>query len=380
MRLIKTIIKIIAKTAAAFLKPCIVFESIPDFSDNTRCVYDELVKRGYDKKYFFIWFTDTDKIAVLNYCGSKSWTIKKPKRIGQFKYSCSYLFKRKCNISCNSFIPKTINKELSFYLTHGTPIKSVRKYYNIPDDIDYIITSSELSSEISSYEYNIGIEKCVALGYPRNDLLTKPKKEIKTLFDKNYNKIILWFPTYRQHKNGYIKVNESKIPVISNSDEVEKLNAVANQCDILVVIKPHFVQDIKYIDKLNCSNIALIDDDFFFLNNIDKYEFLNSCDALITDYSSVYYDYTICNKPIGLVWEDFDEYCINPGLIDDYKELAKSGVKIYSVDELCSFISDVANEKDELEIERKTICEKMNKNIGCATETVTSFIVEKADL
>ena len=44
----------------------------------------------------------------------------------------------------------------------------------------------------------------------------------------------------------------------------------------------------------------MINDSFFIDNDITSYELLAACDSMITDYSSVYFDYTLCDKPIGL--------------------------------------------------------------------------------
>ena len=68
-----------------------------------------------------------------------------------------------------------------------------------------------------------------------------------------------------------------------------------------------FRQDISYIQKYALSNICFIDDAFFRRNNITSYEFVGSCDALITDYSSIYFDYLLCGKPAAVIWEDIEE-------------------------------------------------------------------------
>ena len=59
--------RMIACTARIFsIIPCryIVFESLPDFSDNTRAVFDEMVRRGINKKYKFIWLCVNPKTVI----------------------------------------------------------------------------------------------------------------------------------------------------------------------------------------------------------------------------------------------------------------------------------------------------------------------------
>ena len=50
------LLKLAKKIMSLLIKPSIIFESKPHFSDNTKPVYDEVVRRGYDKKYRLVWF------------------------------------------------------------------------------------------------------------------------------------------------------------------------------------------------------------------------------------------------------------------------------------------------------------------------------------
>ena len=42
-------------------KKWIVFESVPDLSDNTKAVFDEMVRRKLNQKYLFIWVVSDKK-------------------------------------------------------------------------------------------------------------------------------------------------------------------------------------------------------------------------------------------------------------------------------------------------------------------------------
>ena len=72
---------------------------------------------------------------------------------------------------------------------------------------------------------------------------------------------------------------------------------------------------------------------------------LAGSDALITDYSSVYYDYTLHDKPIAVVWEDIEDYKRFPGFAVDLSDYLKGAEKIYKIDELCGFVESVANDE-----------------------------------
>ena len=131
----------------------------------------------------------------------------------------------------------------------------------------------------------------------------------------------------------------------------------------------------------NLSNIVFIDDSFYRKNSISSYEFLNGTDALLTDYSSVYFDYSLCDKPIGLIWEDIEEYKTRLGLINDYEKLTTGGVKIYNMKDLLHFVDDVVNDIDRLKEERRIIRDFSNySNCGGNTKRVVDFIIKEAKL
>ena len=52
------------------IKPCIIFESSPVYSDNTKPVYDEMVKRGYEKKYHLFWYISNNDYASIDKFGN----------------------------------------------------------------------------------------------------------------------------------------------------------------------------------------------------------------------------------------------------------------------------------------------------------------------
>ena len=130
--------------------------------------------------------------------------------------------------------------------------------------------------------------------------------------------------------------------------------------------------------KLSLSNIFFIDDYFFESKNISSYEFIGNCDALLTDYSSVYYDYTLCNKPIGVVWEDIEEFRNNPGFSIDLDYYWKGAEKLYTVQDLLKFIQNIANEVDQLKKERNKIKKIVNYAVDNKnSERVVDFIINK---
>ena len=366
-----------------FEKPCIIFESYPNFADNTRPVYNELIRRGYNKKYNFFWYIDDNTYASLKKGKPSYWKKWDNSTLKNRIYNGSFYKGIKAVIMCNRFIvPNPIDdSKISFYLSHGTGLKDTRDYYNLPKEIDYCISSSKTACDILSYSLKYDINKIIPLGYPRNDAFGASVIDIRKILKSDAKKIIIWYPTFKQHSSG-IKTNcKNAIPLIYNKLYAQKLNDFLIEKDIVIVIKPHFAQDLSYIIDLKLSNIIIINDEFYKENKITSYQFLNACDALLTDYSSVYFDYSLCDKPIGLIWEDIEDYKKKPGLIPDYERLCKGGVKIYNMNDLFCFLSDIVNDIDSIKADREKIRELLNAYTdGKNTQRVVDFIISKAKI
>ena len=336
-------------------KNIIVFESHPDISDNALYVFNEMIRRGYNKKYKLVWALNDDKSQRLKE------KIKNVYYISHYSYAFKDIIKRlyvlssaKLLISSNNHLKKYSNKTKHINLEHGAAIKNCSKYYTYPDDIDVVTELSQYLIEPSARSVGFYPEKYIVTGLPRNDGLFKKKKI--DFFKEKYDKIILWLPTFRQHKhNENICLSSIAIPIIRDIEKVKLINECAKKYNVLLLLKPHPAQDVSKIEQYSLSHLKVIDDEFINRHNYDLYEFLGNCDALITDYSSVYYDFLLCDKPIGLAWDDYDEYEKNEGFVVDMETVMAGGVKIYDVEELCEFICDVKNDVDRLNIERNDI-------------------------
>ncbi len=357
------------------LRKVILLESVPDFSDNTKAVYDELIKRGVNKKYKIIWIVSPS--FKIKHQTKNVKFIHKQGKLSNIKLRY-YNLVSKCIICCNGFIVSKRKNQFSIYLSHGTSIKSVRNYYNIPNGIDCCLVAGQGVKDLMSYELKYDINKIVALGFPRNDVLCKKLTLPKGIFEREYDKVIVWYPTFRQHKGGSKTASQITIPILNDVKKAKILNSLASKNNVLIVLKPHFAQDVSYIKDLGLSNIRFIDDRFFVENNISSYEFVGGCDALISDYSSIYYDYTFCDKPIAVVWEDIEDYKQNPGLIENYEHYLQGAEKVYTIDELMSFVERVAKGEDVLMKERRYIRDLCNySNDGGNSKRVVDYILEK---
>lgn len=360
-------------------KKLIVLESIPNLSDNTKAVFDEMINRQMNEKYKFVWvITGPDdnlpRLKNVKYCD-------KSRPFYRYRLAYYHNFARAI-ICCNEFFATIRRGQTSFYLTHGTSVKSIRDYYNVPQGIDYTLLDGEGVREMMAYQLNTDYEKTVALGYPRNDVLVRPPRDIHYLFPgSSGEKIVVWYPTFRQHKNGEQNATAHALPILHDEAQAELLDKIARRNNVLIVLKPHFAQDVSKINAREYSNIKFIDDAFLERNNITSYEFVAACDALLSDYSSVYFDFLLCDKPIGLIWEDYEEYKTKIDFAIDMDYYMKAGEKIYNLGDLEGFLERLAAGKDDLKAQRAEISAWANySHDGQSAKRVTDFIIEKAKL
>ena len=356
----------------------ILFESAPDFSDSPKAVYDEFVRRGYGKKYKFVWLLYDKNVSTEKYkdcicIDDSDWK-------GRILYKWCRLH-AKCLISCNRFQKTQRDGQVAVYITHGTIIKQTGAWNVVPEGIDYVIVASDSVRELMARDLEADVTKFYGLGYPRNDALQKENRDLHPMFPVDYQKIVVWYPTFRQHKAGSKTGCQNALPILHDADNARKLNEAASRNGVLLVVKPHFAQDISYIKDCNLSHIRFINERFFEEHNISSYEFVGSCDALITDYSSIYYDFLLCDKPVAAIWEDIEEYRINPGFAVDVDYYMKGAEKIYNLDDFETFVAHVAEDLDVLRSERAEINTLVNHSTdGKNAQRVVDFIVEKAGL
>ena len=373
--------KQIIKTAGRIfpLKSAIVFESKPDVSGNSKAVFDEMIKRKLNKKYLLAW---------LLYEGSKDYPpyenvdyidMTDDSQAGKI---LDLKNRSRCLISENKCLATFRDDQNSFYLSHGAPIKSTRAYYTVPEKVNYSISLCEGMNKSLSYELDIPLEKLYALGYPRNDVLTSYRRlDLNKMFHHDAEKYIIWYPTYRQNRNMDSSNTMSPIPILHNDRDVEELNQFLKETRTMLIIKPHFQQDLDIINLLGHSNIIFIDNGIFDQHYCTSYELVASCDALITDYSSIYYDYLICDKPVAPIWEDIDLYRDSFGLTEDYEKFCSGAQILYNMDEFKEFVLDVNSGTDRMKEKRHELVDSLKLYTdGKSAERVVDFIIEKASL
>lgn len=167
-----------------------------------------------------------------------------------------------------------------------------------------VVGSRELTAMFSS-AFRIPEGHCIECGYPRNAILTVGSSEIEDFITRYepasttdlcaklscYSKVWLYMPTWR----------ESQREIFSQGMDLDAIQSIFQERNEFLLLKPHsntLVGGLK-----DYSNIMLLD------GGMDVYPLLPLTDVLITDYSSILYDYILMEgKSVVLYLYDKREY------------------------------------------------------------------------
>lgn len=226
-------------------------------------------------------------------------------------------------------------------LFHGVGLKKIYNFMrekptfcNILNKMDsrgfwrdqFILTTSETEKAICSYAFGLKEKKCIKASYPRNRYLYVDTNRANR--EESFN--IIYLPTFRNNQDSN-PLLESDLNVINEKFKEKKIH---------LFIKAHFANKAKWDKQLELSNIIYLHSKF------DIYEILHEMDLVITDYSSVYFDFMLTGRPILFYPYDLEYYKNQDrGFIIPYMENSP-GEKVYTVKELIEKIFDIQSHYD----------------------------------
>lgn len=247
----------------------------------------------------------------------------------QSKKYLNILATAKYLINDTTFLPYFNKRKEQIYLNtwHGTPLKKLGndiKNSNFTDNknvqknllsADKIALSNEFTGQklIGSNDLNGILNSKISItGNARMDLTLNSKKEqIYDKYNLNSNKkLVLYAPTYKNDDNRMVKDDINEL--------INERNIIQTHLgdDYTVYIKPHYL--------LTQNNDTFNIDNYFIPNWNDANEILSVVDVLITDYSSIFFDFLPLNRPIYFYMKDKEDYSSERGLYMDINELPGS--------------------------------------------------------
>lgn len=339
----------------------IVFYSYPDYSDNSRVLFEHMIHEGYNEKYILVWVVENPelykKYKEKNVLFIKRYSLTAIiRRYGAYHRRAHWIF----STHGTPFPKKTKPSQIMINLHHGGMGFKTNKGGDKQSLDDYILVSGEsnICRLVAKKFHSCTDEQILAVGLPRNDLLFK-YRNIQFL-DACTGMKILWMPTFRNttakhFEDDTLGFSETGLPILYTLNDLKEMNQRLSSLNIHLFIKVHPMQDLSKIKVGRMSNIHTITNSDLTENDIQLYEILNHFNALITDYSSVSFDYLVLNRPIGYTLDDYDDYNRSREFPMDNPLDYMPGHHMYTKQDLLNFISDVSNNRDEYNDERKFV-------------------------
>lgn len=347
-------------------KKLFVFESAPDFADNSRgfweylknnenadtfwCVRDENMCRRMQEKGIRCALFGTDEANEM---------IERADCFITSSFEFAYA-KRKNQIHVSAW--------------HGFPLKLIGYFDSASPNTDFmnlkvitaqsdIITATSRTCQLNmSGMLSVDPNKVKVTGFPRNDLLytENGKENLKKLLNVDLNsKFIFYLPTMRKGLKDEGKQFEDNIFNYDDYD-VQALDAFLAENNAYIVAKFHFA-DQEYYKKNNFEipkRMILLDTSTMNEQLLTIYHIMNAFDVLITDYSSVYVDYLLLDRPIVFSCPDLEKYKKDRGFVVEDPSLLMPGTLVRNQKELINALRACDFEKDK----RKNMMSYFHKN------------------
>ncbi len=291
------------------------------YSDSPKAIYEYLLKQKEYENYCFIWFfKDIENYQYLeknrNTKIVKKGSKEEEKCMAKAKYwifnyrALDHQFPKKNQvfIQCWHGTPlKRLGYDLTYSDNAMNSLKEIRKKYELDaKKITYFLSPNSFSTEKFISAWNLKKHKkensIIEEGYPRNDILSTFNQEDVNRIRKKMNlekikkKIILYAPTWRDnsHQSDIGYTYQVEVDFDALKTKLEK--------DYIILFRAHYL----------VSNSFDFEKYKGFVYDVSTYDDINELyiisDILITDYSSVFFDYAILKKPIILYMYDLEEY------------------------------------------------------------------------
>ena len=241
--------------------------------------------------------------------------------------------------------------------------RKLRKHNRL---VTAFVTASKIDSGEKARTFNICDTKLHPLGYPRNDALLANKEtgfigQMKDL--PPYDKVILYTPTFRHYGDAEFFPFEDF--------SLERLNEFLDRNSILLLMRRH-VNDtgIQTFEGERIVNFG-----FDVCPNVN--DVFPETDILITDYSSIFMDYLLMERPVIFVPYDLERYSRERGFIYGDYEHWTPGYKASTFDGLLEAFDAALAGNDPYESSRRVFNKLFNAGQGPDSSRKVFELIER---
>lgn len=355
--------------------------------DNPRAIFLQLLKDPAFEDMIHIWSISDMDMAKDNIKEFEDLpNVRFVKRESEDYYR--YLASSKYLVSNSAFGYFFVKRPEQTYINtwHGVPTKymgyehTVERVENARGPArnflgaDYLISANKFMTEVMykrAYKLDGLYEgTTLEIGYPRSDLLInadikKVKQKLEDIGIKTDKKIILYAPTWKG--NLY---NQLEYDVEEFKNTVKKFSENIDQSKYRIYLRVHY-----FLYKILAEDSEL--KDILIPFTIDTNELLSVVDILISDYSSIFFDFLITGRPIVFYVPDLKEYESGRGLYVPVNTLP--GIVSSDLDEVASSLDAICKNRKEYCDFYKPQLDEMNRwctynDDGLSTQRLINII------
>ena len=344
-----------------------------DFADNARALFEYMLNNHYNEKYRLVWlvkdpdafrqYEDVKNVEFIAY----DWSLAEDKEKRSRYYHALCLSKYIFFTDAYGFARNSRGDQIRVQLWHGCGFKTRVNFVRCEKRYEYTTVISDIYSKIHQDIYGLREDQMLVTGYAKEDWLFHPAEDFwRKLEIPQAHKYIFWLPTFRMASEGLHNLNEFELsdqtglPIINSHEELVQLGGLLRERDAVLILKLHPFQDREKIGRIDAGNIVILDNDLLAEYDIHINQLLGYADALISDYSSAAVDYMLLDRPIGFTLDDVEEYAQSRGFVFENIKEWLPGKEIFTFDDFCSFISEMADDVDSSEKKRRELRDKMH--------------------
>lgn len=269
-----------------------------------------------------------------------------------------YLYTSKFILGTNPYVRDFFkgSKQKYIIFNYYSPFKADKSIDKPFCKIDYLFSSSDFFSKYIAKSVDVEISNVMNVGFPRIDTLLNNKQNRSDVLSSigisfSPSKVLIYAPTHR----GFW----------GNSFSSESLDSIFNLTDLLVDSNTALIIFLHPENEKELSSFPLPKNIFLGKNTYPYtlYNFLAISDALISDYSSLHFDYLFINKPIFYFFLDYHKFIEVRGFAyDNFLELCK-GSTSFDIDQLHFNLSEYLKKGiDVFKSERTELSTLINNN------------------
>ncbi len=339
------------------------------FRDNIKAVFDYLIENGYNNRYKII-------VSLNNWENFAETAEENVEYINNTKGLFKFFRSKYCYYCFGKYPVKPAKGQMVFNLWHGMPLKRVGNMVRGQEKVDYnyfthLLCTSEYFRDIMKQSFNASDDQIFICGQPRtdemlDDIPIEYEMAAKTAlmsYEDRIAKMMLWLPTYREGA-------ESELDILNITD-LEKLDRLMDENGWCMIVKLHPLSKFRR-NPGRYRHINFIDDKTLQKEHIGFYSLIGMSDCLITDYSSVYFDYLLLDRPMAFAVSDIYGYTRDRGFTVSDPTTIMPGDMIKNSSDFLAFAEKMMKGKDDFSAWRKRLNKQFNRyadNRNCSRVT-----------